>query len=60
MVTPIASRYPKVYAHWQRDPEAFWAQAAEAIDWVEKPKTVFDPKAGVYGRWFPEGKMNAC
>jgi propionyl-CoA synthetase len=60
MVTPIASRYPKVYAHWQRDPEAFWAQAAEAIDWIEKPKTVFDPKAGVYGRWFPDGTMNTC
>jgi len=60
MVTPIASRYPKVYAHWQRDPEGFWAQAAEAISWFEKPKTVFDAKAGVYGRWFPDGVMNTC
>jgi propionyl-CoA synthetase len=60
MVTPIASRYPKVYAHWQRDPEAFWREAAEAITWFEKPKTVFDPKAGVYGRWFPDGVMNTC
>jgi len=60
MVTPIASRYPKVYAHWQRDPEGFWAQAAEGISWFEKPKTVFDAKAGVYGRWFPDGVMNTC
>ncbi len=60
MVTPIASRYPKVYARWQRDPEGFWAEAAEAITWFEKPKTVFDPKAGVYGRWFPDGVMNTC
>jgi propionyl-CoA synthetase len=60
MVTPIASRYPKVYAHWQRDPEGFWREAAEAITWFEKPKTVFDPKAGVYGRWFPDGVMNTC
>ena len=37
MVTPIASRYPKVYAHWQRDPEGFWREAAEAISWFEKP-----------------------
>lgn len=60
MVTPIASRYPKTYAHWQRDPEGFWREAAEAITWFEKPKTVFDAKAGVYGRWFPDGVMNTC
>jgi propionyl-CoA synthetase len=60
MVTPIASRYPKVYAHWQRDPEGFWREAAEAITWIEKPKTIFDKNAGVYGRWFPDGVMNTC
>jgi len=60
MVTPIASRYPKTYAYWQRDPEGFWREAAEAITWFEKPKTVFDAKAGVYGRWFPDGVMNTC
>ncbi len=60
MLTPTASRYPEVYARWQRDPEGFWREAAEAITWVQKPKTVFDPKAGVYGRWFPDGVMNTC
>ena len=46
------SRYPDVYAQWQRDPEAFWADAAAAIDWYEKPKKIFDASAGIYGRWF--------
>jgi propionyl-CoA synthetase len=41
------SRYHEVYARWRRDPEAFWAQAARAIDWYEPPKRVFDPNAGV-------------
>ena len=54
------SRYPEVYARWQRDPQGFWGEAADAIDWIEKPKTVFDPKAGVYGRWFPDGVCNTC
>ena len=49
------SRYHEVYASWQRDPLAFWGEAANEIDWIEKPKTVFDPKAGIYGRWFPDG-----
>src|SRR3954471_9980469 len=54
------SRYHEVYARWQRDPQGFWAEAAQAIDWIEKPKTVFDPNAGVYGRWFPDGVCNTC
>ena len=54
------SRYPEVYARWQRDPMGFWGEAADAIDWIEKPKTVFDPNAGVYGRWFPDGVVNTC
>jgi len=60
MLTPNKSRYPEVYARWQRDPEGFWREAAEAIDWIEKPKTVFDAASGVYGRWFPDGVMNTC
>src|ERR1700744_3091208 len=55
-----SSRYHEVYARWQRDPQAFWGEAAAEIDWFEKPKTVFDPKAGIYGRWFPDGVCNTC
>jgi propionyl-CoA synthetase len=54
------SRYHEVYARWQRDPLGFWGEAAREIDWYEAPKTVFDPKAGVYGRWFPDGVVNTC
>ena len=55
-----SSRYHDVYARWQRDPVAFWGEAAADIDWFEKPKTVFDAKAGIYGRWFPGGVCNTC
>jgi len=54
------SRYSDVYARWQRDPEGFWAEAARAIDWIETPKRIFDPDAGVYGRWFVDGVCNTC
>ena len=54
------SRYPEVYARWQRDPHAFWAEAAQAIDWIETPKRIFEPDAGVYGRWFVDGVCNTC
>jgi propionyl-CoA synthetase len=54
------SRYHEVYAQWRRDPSAFWGAAAADIDWIEQPKTIFDPKAGVYGRWFAGGVCNTC
>ena len=54
------SRYHEVYARWQRDPQGFWGEAAQAIDWIEPPKQVFDPDAGVYGRWFAGGVCNPC
>ena len=54
------SRYHEVYARWQRDPQGFWGEAATDIDWFEKPKAAFDPKAGIYGRWFPGGVCNTC
>ena len=54
------SRYHEVYARWQRDPQGFWGEAALAIDWIEPPKQVFDPKSGVYGRWFAGGVCNTC
>ncbi len=46
------SRYREVYATWQNDPEAFWAEAAGAIDWIKPWDKAFDAKAGIYGRWF--------
>jgi len=55
-----SSRYHEVYAHWQRDPEGFWGEAAQEIDWIEPAKRVFDPDAGVYGRWFVGGVCNTC
>jgi propionyl-CoA synthetase len=54
------SRYHEVYARAQRDPHGFWGEAAQAIDWYEAPRTIFDPKAGIYGRWFTDGVTNTC
>ncbi len=56
----MTSRYQEVYQSWQTDPLAFWAEAAKEIDWIKPPQTVFDPKAGVYGHWFPDGTLNTC
>jgi propionyl-CoA synthetase len=54
----MSSRYHEVYESWKKDPLSFWGEAAKDIDWIKPPKTVFDPNAGVYGRWFPDGTLN--
>ena len=56
----MASRYSEVYDGWRRDPEGFWREAAKGIDWVKPPEVIFDPDAGVYGRWFPDAELNTC
>jgi propionyl-CoA synthetase len=52
--------YAQVYADWQRNPEAFWAEAAEGITWDRKWDRVFDPTLGPYGQWFAGGLLNTC
>ncbi|QFT79868.1 Acetyl-coenzyme A synthetase [Roseovarius sp. THAF27] len=52
--------YKDVYESWKKDPEGFWMQAAEAIDWDEKPtKALFDAEAPHY-EWYSDGKVNGC
>ncbi len=54
------SRYHEIYARSLADPEGFWGEAAQAIDWYEPAKRVFDKDAGVYGRWFTGAVCNTC
>ena len=56
----MASQYQDVYRFWKDHPLDFWAEAAKQVDWIKPPQTVFDEKAGVYGRWFAGGTLNTC
>jgi len=52
--------YNEVYQGWKADPEAFWMEAAEAIDWTQKPsKALFDKGDNLY-EWFADGMVNTC
>ena len=56
----MTGEYSRSFRHWQQDPEAYWGEASQVIDWISKPKRIFDPTAGVYGRWFPDATCNTC
>jgi propionyl-CoA synthetase len=52
--------YADIHARSLADPDAFWMQAAEAIDWVKKPsKALFAGNAPLY-EWFADGMLNGC
>ncbi|MBW6398609.1 propionyl-CoA synthetase [Roseomonas sp. HJA6] len=55
-----ATGYDATYAAWRRDPDGYWAGAARGITWDAPAAQVFDPSQGVYGRWFPGGRLNTC
>ena len=52
--------YNEVYASWKSDPEAFWLNAADAIDWDRKPtRALNDGNAPLY-EWLDDGLVNTC
>ncbi|MBB5515049.1 propionyl-CoA synthetase [Rubricella aquisinus] len=52
--------YKEVYGAWRADPEAFWLDAAKAIDWDTPPtKALNDANAPLY-EWFGDAVGNTC
>ena len=56
----MTSRYDDVYAGWARDPEGFWARAAEDIDWARRWDAVLDSSRAPLYSWFAGGRVNTC
>ncbi len=48
-------RYADAFHRSLADPEAFWGEAATAIDWYRPPAVIFDRS-----RWFADGTLNTC
>src|SRR5919106_3943219 len=52
--------YDQIYARSLRDPEGFWAEAAEALDWERRWDRVLDDSRPPFYRWFAGGRLNTC
>src|SRR5918995_2096775 len=48
-----------VYEEAARDPQAWWARQAEALDWFESWDQVLDESEAPFFKWFAGGKLNA-
>jgi len=53
-------RYSDLHRRSIEDPDGFWLEQAQAIDWVEPPKqALFTDRAPIY-EWFKDARLNAC
>jgi len=43
-----------------RDPDGFWGEAAQALDWDRRWDKVLDGSRAPFYRWFVGGKLNTC
>ncbi len=53
------SQYRETYERWKANPEAFWAKAAQDIDWMAPWQRTFE-KSGGLDRWFAGALCNTC
>ena len=52
--------YRELFTASIKDPETFWAQAAQAVSWLRPPEQVFDDSRRPFYRWFPDATLNTC
>ena len=53
-------RYADLYARSLSDPQGFWLEAAQALDWIKFPTTACDFTHAPAAKWFPDGQINTC
>jgi len=51
-------QYEKMYNESIRDPEKFWARAAEELHWFKRWNRVLDDSNAPFFKWFVDGKTN--
>ncbi|MRX51410.1 AMP-binding protein [Paracoccus sp. S-4012] len=52
--------YREIYEGWQADPERFWLDAAQAVDWTRAPEKALKDDAAPFYEWFADAELNAC
>jgi propionyl-CoA synthetase len=53
-------RFDELYRRSLAEPEAFWAEAANSVDWDEPWNRVLDDSRAPFYRWFAGGRLNTA
>jgi propionyl-CoA synthetase len=56
----VTGRYHATHTHSLTDPEAFWAEAAKAVEWDKPWDSVLSTDAEGGWHWFAGGEANTC
>ncbi len=56
------AKYEEMYRRSVEDPEGFWAEMADVVDWYRKPTKIKDVsyRGDVHIRWYEDGQLNVC
>lgn len=52
--------YNDFYKESLENPEQFWSNQANVLDWFKKPTNLLSKDANGYPLWFEDGELNAC
>src|ERR1700755_3617808 len=52
--------YRTTHARSIEEPEAYWAEQAQLISWIKKPRRILDDDNPPFYRWFPDATLNTC
>lgn len=52
--------YANAFRESIEQPDRFWLQAADAVDWITAPAKALDDSAAPMYRWFPDARVNTC
>ena len=52
--------YRTEHARSIEDPEGYWGEQAQLVDWIKNPRRVLDDDHPPFYRWFPDATLNTC
>ena len=52
--------YNELYSKSINQPEAFWKEQADSIDWYNKPELILSKDENGYPLWYKDGELNIC
>jgi propionyl-CoA synthetase len=52
--------YTDIYNASIQQPENFWKEQADAIEWYKKPETILSKDKNGYPLWYEDGELNIC
>lgn len=52
--------YRDIYDSWKSNPEAFWMEAADKVDWHRKPSRALNETRAPLYEWFTDAEVNTC